>query len=86
MLVLSLRSFTFSLIKENQKEWLPFLEGKSLKAPFDKLRDYSYKRGAVKFVEFFEDKALKIALQRTEAVETMIETDKVVLDIMTNKK
>ena len=72
-----MRSFTFSLIKENQKEWLPFLEGKSLKAPFDKLRDYSYKRGAVKFVEFFEDKALKIALQRTEAVETMIETDKV---------
>ena len=71
------RELSFSLIKENQKVWLPFLEGKSLKAAFDKLRDYTYKRGALKFVDFFGDRALKIGLQRTEAVEAMIEADKV---------
>lgn len=65
--------FTFAEIKSHEKEWIPFLKGKDLTAPINRLNNYSTKTSYLKYIELFGNElALKLGLQRTEVVDKML--------------
>lgn len=77
----SSNSFSFEKIKENEQRWLPFLKGKSLLTPINMSLSLSYneKQEYIRFKTRFAAVALKLGLERTEVVETMIKAHQVTL-------
>ena len=72
-------NYQFTLEKlSNNKEWIPYLKGKSIIAALNKMNQISLKNSSIQYIELFgQDTALKYLVNRAETVNKMISSNQV---------
>ncbi len=77
---LGYEDFNYTKLNDKEKEWLPFIKGKSIIPCINQIRDYNLRSNHFKYIKLFgEDKAFNYGIKRTSIVDAMINSGQVEL-------